>query len=177
MKSIYYLFMLSALLVVWGCNSSDGGSVGEDEMPGVVKDNSGFALRNLTHSGCKKTAMAPRKVVAATQVLDEEEYIEYEGRENGFITINHLNSLFNCGVTNIGAEISVSDNVIRLSEKMTEGSILRCGDCPFDIMIDAGPLVNGVYKMILSKDGKDYGQCTITFSPSAKGKEQVKPLK
>ena len=177
MKTIYYLFFVAALFIFMGCNSSDSGSLGEDEVSNAVKDNSGFSLRNFTHSGCKKNANAPKKAAAISSVLGSEEYIEYEGRENGFITIYHLNTLFNCGITDIGADISVTDSVIHLAERKTKGAYARCGYCPFDVVIDAGPLMDGVYKVIISKDGVDYGQCTITFSPSAKGREKVEPLK
>lgn len=174
MKFRSCLFLVAALLFVWGCHSGDGNVMVEDESSSI--DNSQFALRNFSHSGCKKSVSTNRVVAAQNYTPGQEEYIEYEGRESNYINISHLNSMFNCGVKEIGVEIAVSNDTIHLSEKMTEGSFLRCGYCPFDVMVDAGPLADGVYILIVAKEGMDYGKATIAFSPTAKGKMQLEPL-
>lgn len=168
------LLCVAALLFVCGCHSGEGNGMVEEE--GSSIDNSLFALRNFSHSGCKKNISTNRVVAAQNYTPGKEEYIEYEGRESNYINISHLNSMFNCGVREVGVEIAVSNDTIHLSEKMTEGRIMRCGYCPFDVMVDAGPLADGVYTLIVAKEGQDYGKASIAFSPTAKGKVLLEPL-
>lgn len=133
-------------------------------------------MRNYSHSGCKKTSNAPKKVASISPVYSNDEYLEFEGREGGYININHINTLFNCGVREIGANIYVEGTEILITEKMTEGAYARCGYCPFDVMIDAGPLMDGDYTVVIEKEGVRYAKATISFSPTANGKVKLEKI-
>ena len=172
----HFFIIIAALFTFWSCNSNDDNDIDEEEPSTAVKDNSQFSLRNYSHSGCKETYNAPKKVGSETPVYNTDEYIEYEGRENGYIIINHINTLFNCGLRKIGANISVEGDEILITEEMTEGRFARCGYCPFDVMLDAGPLADGDYTVVVEKEGVRYAKASITFSPTAKGTVKLEPL-
>ena len=171
----YYLFIMAALFTFWGCNSDDDNGI-DEEVTSVIKDNSQFAMRNYSHSGCKSAYNAPKRV---TSLIDphynNDEYIEYEGREGGYLSINHANTIFSCGLEKIGANISVEGNEILITEEMTEGLWARC-ICPFDVMIDAGPLMDGDYTVVIEKEGVRYAKATISFSPTANGKVNLEMI-
>ena len=175
-NSKHFFILIVALFTFCGCNSNDDNGIDEEEPSTAVKDNSQFALRNYSHSGCKETYNAPKKVGSETPVYNTDEYIEYEGRENGYIIINHINTLFNCGLRKIGADISVDGDEILITEEMTEGIYARCGYCPFDVMLDAGPLTDGDYTVVIKKEGARYAKASITFSPTAKGKVNLEQI-
>ena len=74
------------------------------------------------------------------------------------------------------------------------GALLECGDGLFRLEfahdalhggvafehgtldVDAGPLADGAYTLIVAKEGQDYGKASIAFSPTAKGKVLLEPL-
>ncbi len=160
---------MAASLMILGCHDND--NLEEDNS---TAENVPFTLRTHSHSGCKSNTEIS-KTTARKSAPGNEEYVEYEGRENGYIYICHLNSVFNCGTEKIGVDISLSGDTIHLSERMEEGLYWRC-QCPFDVMVDAGPLHDGIYTLIVGKEGKDYAKATITYSATAKEKVKLEPL-
>ncbi|MBO4659713.1 MAG: hypothetical protein J5637_08830 [Prevotella sp.] len=146
----------------------------KDDMSGVT-DNSRFVICNFTSSGCKNNAgaNADGMMKAGKDSPWGEEYIEYQGREGGYLTLKHVNAVFNCAAVDFKTSIGIVDNQIVVNEEdVFDGEMANCV-CPYDLTYDAGPLKNGVYTVVLRRYGEEYARTTITFSSSADGRAEL----
>ena len=74
----------------------------------------------------------------------------------------------------INASIAVKGNEININEEST-GEISANCVCPFDLVLDACPIKDGIYSIYLKKDELKYGMAEIPFAQTAKGTVKLKP--
>lgn len=169
MKTRTLLTILTAVAMVMSCSND--------------LDNTGrsFSLRHYNHSGCKKSTSA-NSFNMGTQGEDESEWppkelLEYEGHDNGNITLHHINASFNCAVADIQSSITLSGNTIVIDEKevFNDGVMANCF-CPYDLTFTAGPLEEGAYTIIVRKNNREFSHTSIHFSETAQGTVELVSL-
>ena len=154
------LLLMSAVLMLasgfCGCNSD---SKSENE------SDSGILVRNIANTGCKS---------AETRGEDQDaewngewsEYIEFKGMEDGYLSIKHVNTIFEC-LSKLTMEATVSGNEIQIIEKddTETGNGLRTNcSCTYDLYCEVGPLTTGTYTVVISKYSSEYEQARFTIS-------------
>lgn len=151
-----YLFMIGAAVMLFvgmsGCSS-------DRENEGSA-DPSNFHVRNFANSGCK-TWVGAREV---TRSLDAtREYIEYKALADGYLSLNHVNAMFNCEPGELKMQATVSGNEIRIIE--TEKQSLANCICNYDLYCEVGPLGNGNYTVIICRDSYEgeYARFNISY--------------
>lgn len=154
-------FLISAVLMmvcfVSSCSSdSDGKS-----------DDTPFQVKTVANSGCKKTGSESR---AANDGLNPE-YIEYKAIGNGYLSLNHVNTYFNCQPGELNIQATLEGNEIKILET-EEQALVKC-ICPYDLYCEIGPLKNEKYTIVVYKktleDGA-YARFSISYSNTLSGK-------
>jgi len=100
-----------------------------------------------SHTGCKsfsdKSDPSEREFTVPAN-LECAEYI-YDG--NGNLALKHVNSCFNCCPGELGAEFSITENKLVITEYETEG--LCCCLCLYDLDYRINGIKPGVYTIII----------------------------
>ena len=132
MKKI--IFVISMLLTVGllGACSSD-------------ENNQPFRVRNFSNSGCKPAT----RVGEEGEILPNNEAIVVKDMEDGYLSINHENAMFNCE-TRLNIQATIEGNVIKVIE--TFDAVGTNCTCPYDLYCEVGPLADGDYTIIIYKD-------------------------
>lgn len=162
MKTYKLLFMSVALtLISFSCgNDSDS--------------DSGIQVRNFANTGCKPLETRGEDGQTGKTV----EYIEYKGMEDGFLSIKHVNTSFNCLHGELRMHATVTGNEISILEEdyhKTKDHLSFSCDCPYDLYCEIGPLADDTYTIVVYKGSYQYeiARSTISYSKSLDGEFSV----
>lgn len=140
------IIVLAAFLgsTLMGC-SGDGTDEGS---------SNGFCVRDVATSGCKSSNYTRSEY---------PECFEFKALDGGYLSVNHVNALFNCVPGELKMEATIDGNVIRILE--TEESSLANCICPYDLYCEVGPLSNGDYKVLIYRWAFEipFQQYSITY--------------
>lgn len=128
MKQVIFSLAI-LLLTLCGC-SNDESTKGASNGP--------FSVRDVANSGCKSTSHTRSEYT---------ECFEFKALDGGYLSVNHVNALFNCVPGELKMEATIDGNVIRILET-EEKSLANC-ICPYDLYCEVGPLSNGDYKVLI----------------------------
>ena len=157
--------MMSSLLVLVsnfsGCDSDS---------------DSGIQVRNFANTGCK-----PAEARSEGRLQDRfgPEYIEYKGMEDGYLSLKHVNAMFECYTEELRMEATVSGNEISIIEearKNSDDDIGAACQCPYDLYCEVGPLTASQYTIVVYR--KSYqlfkkAHFTISYSKGLDGKFSI----
>ena len=165
MKKYISLWMSALVLTIAGLS----GCSNED-------DSAQFQVKNFANTGCK--SMADTRGEADDNGL-RQEYIEYKALGNGYLSLNHVNAVFNCGAEAFNWKATISGNVIKIEESY-KGLMANCV-CPFDLYGEVGPLTDGDYTVILYQKYEEfdeapfeYARFTFSYKNGLSGKLNIK---
>lgn len=140
------IIVLAAFLgsTLMGC-SGDGTDEGS---------SNGFCVRDVATSGCKSSNYTRSEY---------PECFEFKALDGGYLSVNHVNALFNCVPGELKMEATIDGNVIRILET-EEKSLANC-ICPYDLYCEVGPLSNGDYKVLIYRWAFEipFQQYSITY--------------
>jgi hypothetical protein len=128
MKSKYLIIALALLATCLSCDKS--------EFP--AKD---FSVDDINYGECKPMTKS---------VL--EQYLLLSTTEDFYLSINHINAMFNCVPGQIIVDATLEENIITINEYSTENSA-NC-ICPYDLSFKIGPIKYDTY--ILSMNQANY---------------------
>lgn len=172
MKMKKYFLLMAVALVSWSMvNCSDKDDVADDET-GKAPDLSEVAIEKISESGCK--GYAKEDVAATRSTSDEGERIEYEAVRDQYLRITHYNSMLNCAGHSIVTTLSVKDGVIEVSENKDTEYFANCS-CHYDICYEVGPLEEGRYELVITREKLEVVRFTVDFTPTVKG--EIKNIK
>ena len=97
-----------------------------------------FCVRDVANSGCKSTSHTRSEY---------PEYFEFKACDGGYLSVNHVNAMFNCAPGELKIEATIDGNVIKILE-MEETALANC-ICPYDLYCEVGPLSNGDYEVVI----------------------------
>jgi len=118
-------------------------------------DNKNLQIKDYNCSDCK----------SSSNRFEVVEYLEYSTVEENFLSVKHINALFNCSPGKITASIKIEGSNLIITED-EESSIADCV-CRYDINYKIGPLKYGQYQFILKKgENLTYLNFPITFNSS-----------
>ena len=165
MKKYISLWISALVLTITGLS----GCSNED-------DNAQFQVKNFANTGCK--SMADTRGEADDNGL-RQEYIEYKALGNGYLSLNHVNAVFNCGAEAFNWKATISGNVIKIEESY-KGLMANCV-CPFDLYGEVGPLTDGDYTVILYQKYEEvdeapfeYARFTVSYKNGQNGRINLK---
>ena len=141
-----------ALVVIGLCGCSNDGA-----------DDTQFRVKNVASTGCKSSSAYAEMATRGENPY--EEYLEYKAVGNGFLSLKHVNALFNCAPGELNMQATISGNVIKILE--TEQQSLADCICPYDLSCEVGPLTNGDYIVIICKGSYEYEQARFTIAYNA----------
>ena len=157
-------FFVSAVLMMACFTSSCNGDGNEKS------DDTPFHVKTVANSGCKKTGNETR----SADDISNPEYIEYNAMGNGYLSLNHVNTYFNCQPGELSIQATLEGNEIKILET-EEQALVKC-ICPYDLYCEIGPLKNEKYTIVVYKktfeDG-EYARFSITYSNALSGKYQI----
>ena len=127
-------------------------------------------LISFAHSGCKSTAAT--RGDDETHVVFPTESVKYEGTEDGYLLLEHINAIFSCEAT-FTIKATVADGIITIVE--TAPSLTNCL-CPYDLSMKIGPLENKTYEVVICDQTEDTKRVSflLDYSSSVKGEFEVK---
>ena len=120
------------------------------------------------NSGCKTYLASVATENSRGETSMHKEVIQYECTSDGYLLINHINSLFSCDAQ-ITTTAYVGKDVITIKEyapPMTDCI------CVYDVDMKIGPLKNQNYTVVLDKGYPNSFSFTLSF-PSSKGEVEV----
>lgn len=162
-------FIIAAVFIIVACSSCQGSGINEDNL-----ENQGDTVtysdifepqnppRNFSVTGCK----------SVTRDLFDEEYLEYQATEDGYLRITHYNSIFNCKPGRVFAELSVNSHEYIINE-IELYAIAECV-CPYDLSFDIGPMKEEEYTVIIRRNDVELIKFSITFNSVLKGQVPIK---
>ena len=131
-------------------------------------DNGLFKMRNVSNSGCKYT----RAEGGGEMLYDIYETIGYKGLDNGYLSLNHENAVFNCEPGELKMQGTISGNEINILEA-EESAGANCM-CLYDLYCEVGPLEEGkVYTIVVFHDGVELDRFSITYRKGLSGTSYV----
>ena len=148
---VFAAFVGSTLM---GCGSDDDSII-------VTGD---FQVRDVANSGCKS---------ASHTRSEYPEYFEFKACDGGYLSVNHVNALFNCVPGELKIEATINGNVIKILE--TEETALANCICPYDLYCEVGPLNSGDYKVVIYRGSFEvpFRQFSITYNKRLNAKFEV----
>ena len=165
MKKYISLWISALVLTITGLS----GCSNED-------DSAQFQVKNFANTGCK--SVADTRGEADDNGL-RQEYIEYKALGNGYLSLNHVNAVFNCGAEAFNWKATISGNVIKIEESY-KGLMANCV-CPFDLYGEVGPLTDGDYTVILYQKYEEvdeapfeYARFTVSYKNGQNGRINLK---
>lgn len=168
MKKNIFLWMSALVLAIAGLS----GCSNED-------DSAQFQVKNFANTGCKSMADTRGEADDAESSSLRPEYIEYKGLANGYLSLNHVNAVFNCGAEAFNWKATISGNVIKIEESY-KGLMANC-ICPFDLYGEVGPLTDGDYTVILYQKYEEadeapfeYARFTVSYKNGQNGRINLK---
>jgi len=89
------------------------------------------------------------------------ESISYKTVDKNYLSMTHVNSIFNCEPGQLSVDIKIQNDTIVINEA-EESALANC-ICPYDFNFRIGPMDYGIYNFILKKDGLLYIRFSINF--------------
>ena len=130
-------------------------------------DNSNFHVRNVANSGCKSAATLVRGEGGV--LIDMYETIEVKGLDNGYLSFNHENAIFNCEPGELKIQASIEDKVIKIVET-EEYPGANCV-CPYDLYCEIGPLEGDIeYTIIVFHGDAEYRRFYVKYQKGMEGR-------
>jgi len=139
MKKIFFLLILSGILVF--CENTN--------------DLKNIRIDQISVSDCN----------TSKGVLSDS--IKYKTIDKNYLSIEHLNSYFNCEPGKLSVNISTGNNTILINEAEEQGSA-NC-ICPYDFKFRIGPMEYGTYNISVTKGGALYVDFVIDFASNTNG--------
>ena len=149
---------------------NNGGKTHEDPKdPDDPTDTTSGDIVSFAHSGCKSTAAT--RGDDDTHVVFPTESVKYEGTEDGYLLLEHINAIFSCEAT-FTIKATVADGIITIVE--TAPSLTNCL-CPYDLSMKIGPLENKTYEVVICDQTEDTKRVSflLDYSSSVKGEFEV----
>jgi hypothetical protein len=192
MKKVFYfamvLFLGTVLTITVSCSENNdwanswylaqllnnGGKTHDDpddpKDPDDPTDTTSGDIVSFAHSGCKSTAAT--RGDDETHVVFPTESVKYEGTEDGYLLLEHINAIFSCEAT-FTIKATVADGIITIVE--TAPSLTNCL-CPYDLSMKIGPLENKTYEVVICDQTEDTKRVSflLDYSSSVKGEFEVK---
>jgi hypothetical protein len=170
MKKSIIVWMGALVLTIAGLSSCSNNDEGAE-----------FHLRSFANSGCKQAGVDARSMTRGDSdylVSWGNEYIEYKSLNNGYLSLNHVNTLLNCGAENIQILATISGNEIKIEETY-QGLMANC-ICPFDLYCEVGPLTDGDYTVTVYQKYEGYGaderaHFSISYKSGLNGSIAIQP--
>ena len=156
------LLLMSAVLTLASASCGNDGD-----------GDSGIQVRNFANTGCKSVE------TRGEDGLPWPEYIEYKSMEDGYLSIKHVNTMFNCFPGELRMSATVSDNEIRIVEEdyhETDNYIRATCDCPYDLYCEVGPLTASQYTIVVYRKSHkllEQARFTISYSKGLDGKFSI----
>lgn len=137
-----------------GCGSDDDSIIATGD----------FHVRDVANSGCKSTSRTRS---------EHPEYFEFKACDGGYLSVNHVNAMFNCAPGKLKIEATIDGNVIKILE-MEETALANC-ICPYDLYCEVGPLSNGNYEVVIYHDSFEIPvrKFSITYNNRLNAKYEV----
>ena len=159
MKKSLLLVMGAALMLTIGLGSCDN----EDN----ESAKAGVQVRNFANSGCKNAGTARTR---GGLFPGRPEYIEYKAINDGYLSVNHVNAMFNCEPGELKMQATLEGHNIKILET-EEQSFANC-ICPYDLYCEVGPLSDGDYTVIICKGSYEYeyAHFNISYKKGLNGK-------
>ena len=159
MKKSYFLLSLLVGLILFAMMACSSDSSSENEsVP--------FQLRNFANTGCKSHTRADG---------DWSEIYEYQCMDNGFLSLKHLNAVYNCGSEDFKMEATISGNEIKVYEtaSLDPENMMDC-ICTYDLSCEIGPLEEGTeYTFYTYQLGSGLARFVVTFKKGTSGSCQI----
>ena len=118
--------------------------------------NDTLAVKDLSVSDCKNKGDSEKGI--------DSEYITIKTVDDSYLTVNHINSMFNCQPGKITIAINISGNEISIDENEST-SLANCL-CQYDIDFKLGPLQYGTFILKFQKGGQIFKEYIIDFQKS-----------
>ena len=159
MKKSLLLVMGAALMLTIGLGSCDN----EDN----ESAKAGVQVRNFANSGCKNAGTARTR---GSFFPGHPEYFEYKAINDGYLSVNHVNAMFNCEPGELKMQATLEGHNIKILET-EEQSFANC-ICPYDLYCEVGPLSDGDYTVIICKGSYEYeyAHFNISYKKGLNGK-------
>jgi hypothetical protein len=159
MKKNLLLVMGAALMLTIGLGSCDN----EDN----ESAKAGVQVKNFANSGCKNAGTARTR---GGLFPGRPEYIEYKAINDGYLSVNHVNTAFNCEPGELKIQATLEGHNIKILET-EEQSFANC-ICPYDLYCEVGPLSDGDYTVIICKGSYEYeyAHFNISYKKGLSGK-------
>ncbi|MCD4833683.1 MAG: hypothetical protein K8R31_07795 [Bacteroidales bacterium] len=118
-------------------------------------DNKIFHVKDFSYDGCKSTS----------NKSSTDEYIEYKTVDENYLSVKHVNALFNCCPGKLIANAKIdSTKLIVIEDEEEHGCDCIC---PYDLNYKIGPLEYGQYQLVIKKgELLIYAEFPITFNSS-----------
>ena len=159
MKKYYLLLGLLVGLILFAMMACSSDSSSENEsVP--------FQLRNFANTGCKSHTRADG---------DWSEIYEYQCMDDGFLSLKHLNAVYNCGSEDFKMEATISGNEIKVYEtaSLDPENMMDC-ICTYDLSCEIGPLEEGTeYTFYTYQLGSGLARFVVTFKKGTSGSYQI----
>ena len=114
-----------------GCESNDDSIIATGD----------FHVRDVANSGCKS---------ASHTRSEYPEFFEFKACDGSYLSVNHVNAMFNCAPGELKIQATIDGNVIKITEK-EEKPQANCV-CPYDLYCEIGPLSVGNYEVFVYRD-------------------------
>ena len=127
----------------------------------------GVQVRNFANSGCKNAGTARTR---GSFFPGHPEYFEYKAINDGYLSVNHVNAMFNCEPGELKMQATLEGHNIKILET-EEQSFANC-ICPYDLYCEVGPLSDGDYTVIICKGSYEYeyAHFNISYKKGLNGK-------
>ena len=140
------------------------------------ESDSGIRVRNFANTGCK-----PAEARSEGRLQDRfgPEYIEYKGMEDGYLSIKHVNAMFNCFPGELRMEATISGNEISIIEENhheTDDYISAACECPYDLYCEVGPLTASQYTIVVYRKSyklREHARFGISYAKSLNGEYTI----
>jgi len=120
-------------------------------------NNNDPKVDRITHGDCKP----------GTKSSENTESIEYTTVDKNYLSVKHVNVLFNCEPGQLVVDVELQDDTIFVNENEKQ-SIVNC-ICPYDLSYRIGPLSYGNYQFVLLQGGLQRTQFLIDFNSTTEG--------
>jgi len=117
-------------------------------------NNYDFKVDQIIYGDCKP----------GTKSYFDTEYIEYSTVNKNYLSVKHVNVIFNCEPGQLFVDIELQDDTIFVHEH-EEFGMANC-ICPYDLSYRIGPLSYGYYQFVLLQGGLQRTQFLIDFNPT-----------
>ena len=159
MKKNYILIGLLVGLILFAMMACSSDSSCDNE-------SQPFQLRNFANTGCKSHTRADG---------DWAEVYEYKCMDDGFLSLKHVNAIYNCGSEDFKMEATISGKEIKVYEtaSLDPENMMDC-ICTYDLSCEIGPLEEGVeYTFYTYQLGSGLARFVVTFKKGTTGSYQL----